>query len=65
MLATHNRADATIGHVSKKTNASHVPYIGGSWGMDWGSLGDRSGIILGWFDNGFVRFWDGVWLVYH
>ena len=26
------------------------------WGTDWGSLGDRSGIILGWFYNVFKRF---------
>ena len=33
--------------------------------MDWGSLGDRSGIILGLFYNRFVRFWDRFWKVYH
>ena len=51
--------------ISAKMRSSHVPYIRGRWGMDWGSLGDRSGIIWGWFHNSFVRFRDGFWMVYH
>jgi len=41
----------------QKMRSSHVPYIGGRWGMDWGSLGERSGIIVGWCYNGFVLGW--------
>ena len=47
------------------SRALHTQYIGGRWGMDWGSLGDRSGINLGWFYNGFVRFWVVFLMFFH